>query len=544
MESCSTENNQSNGGIGNPDLSNHEPLSTGEHDQGVGHNPSDSDSDSDSNSDNSDHHTVPTLTQLLFAPNAQSHSNVDSEDDAVADADDADNQRPDSVWFVLQRVFQIYMASQQARMLIGLAATCTLPITAALMLITNRIVHNSNLFHNNNNYRHDVDGGDISKRHFLTQNFVGIFLILMTQLLFHHAVGIWSDGAICRAAAEIALGRPTAARQAWRHLLQWKLALILTVTGMLSFVFILIGYCFFYVVGLLAVVALYLTVPALILEPQQTRHPLDALSRSFELTQGCLVHCLLCHVVLILIQSITAHIVNAIFMAGSNSSNLGHLFSVWGTWVGMIPTLLFVPAFSILKTVLYIRIRVRREGLTPQQLARDMKSQIGGIHDRTDHSHPLLTSDEEATQSLLDHHDDDDHNDYRHLLTSDQYIRQSAGSLLQQPGTASGAAMVAPMAAAGNSQTLINGSRGSGDGNSGGGSGGSSLLTMRGGPLPSMPEEEEATTTTHHDESCEEVPVETSLNNHYPHHQDPDNSNGSGSHATAEDEIVSSDATG
>lgn len=47
-------------------------------------------------------------------------------------------------------------------------------------------------------------------------------------------------------------------------------------------------------------------------------------------------------------------------------------FSVWGSLVNMLPASLFVPAFAILKTIIYLSIRGENEGLDMDGLSQSI----------------------------------------------------------------------------------------------------------------------------------------------------------------------------
>lgn len=135
----------------------------------------------------------------------------------------------------------------------------------------------------------------------------------MTRLLLYHGIGILSEGAICSAGAEIGLGRRVATNHALLAITQPRMVLTLMFTGLFSFCAIF-GCGFFFVVGLLDMVSLYLAVPAIVLE-NLTR--IDGLLRLFELTRGHQVYFLECHVLLLLIQSMVAHVLNAMLAGGT-----------------------------------------------------------------------------------------------------------------------------------------------------------------------------------------------------------------------------------
>ena len=232
-------------------------------------------------------------------------------------------------------------------------------------------------------------------------------------------MGILSQGAVCGEAAKLILGRPrlNSHQRIYPSLpLSKQVFYNLLLAGLGLFASKLIGYCFLFLVGLWVVLRLYLVVPLVVLEGKS---PLQGLKQSWLWTEGLaaggiagnslLWHFGTCHLWLLLFQSTVAHIFNWFLMRGYHKHShqtYGHLFSVRGTLVGSLPLLIFTPALALLQTVLYIRTRVKYDGLTldkfRQQINTTLAAQRANDVDTSPEStfeEPLLlrSSDENQT---------------------------------------------------------------------------------------------------------------------------------------------------
>ena len=98
---------------------------------------------------------------------------------------------------------------------------------------------------------------------------------------------------------------------------------------------------------------------------------LASLKRSWELSSGswCYVFCtfLICYFFMIVVQLIWSYI----FLGGINDVGKT-MFSVAGSIAAIIPAVIFVPIFSIMMTLMYLNMRIEKEGLNADVLTRNM----------------------------------------------------------------------------------------------------------------------------------------------------------------------------
>jgi hypothetical protein len=120
-----------------------------------------------------------------------------------------------------------------------------------------------------------------------------------------------------------------------------------------------VGLLLLIIPGVIFAVFLSMSVPAFILERKGVT---DSMSRSWNLVSGSWWNVLLVFVV----ASIIAGIVSAILLAIGGSSFLGY-------WIlSSIAQIVTTPFVALVMVVLYVDLRIRREGLTAATLAAEL----------------------------------------------------------------------------------------------------------------------------------------------------------------------------
>jgi hypothetical protein len=164
-------------------------------------------------------------------------------------------------------------------------------------------------------------------------------------------------GALMRGGAGTLLGRPIDVNGSYKYAFSRLGGLI----GLALLVAIVVGIGFILLIvpGVIFGVFLSMAVPAFIVERKGVT---DAMSRSWNIVSGSWWHVFGVIVVAGLLAGIVTGILNAI---GGNNFFLFWIFSA----IGQILTAPFVALVSI---VLYVDLRIRREGLTPETLASEL----------------------------------------------------------------------------------------------------------------------------------------------------------------------------
>lgn len=190
-------------------------------------------------------------------------------------------------------------------------------------------------------------------------------LITGSRLFFHNCAAIIADAAIAFTVAELYVGR----RPAWTSSLNVALRRVhhLFLAGLLIFMGVILGYACLVVGGVLVAVSTSVITPVIVIE---NRSAFEGLQRSIQLTQGFRWYIFACLAILFLLNSMVTHLLNAIFSGSGTAYSMW--FSVWGSLINMIPASLFVPAFAILKTIIYISIRAEKEGLDVDGLSQEI----------------------------------------------------------------------------------------------------------------------------------------------------------------------------
>jgi Uncharacterised protein family (UPF0259) len=189
-------------------------------------------------------------------------------------------------------------------------------------------------------------------RGLLTSALAGLIAVAAQQLL---------TGALMRAGGSSLLGRPVDVSNSYRTAFSRLGGLI----GLALLVAIVVGIGFILLIvpGLIFAVFLSMSVPAFVVERKGVT---ESMSRSWNLVSGSWWHVL----GVIFVAAILAGVVNGILSAiGGNNFFLYWIFSA----IGQILTAPFVALVSI---VLYVDLRIRREGLTAETLATELDAGV------------------------------------------------------------------------------------------------------------------------------------------------------------------------
>jgi hypothetical protein len=119
--------------------------------------------------------------------------------------------------------------------------------------------------------------------------------------------------------------------------------------------------------GMYLSVAWFVITPAIVIEGHGA---FGCFKRSMNLVSGswCYVFCTFVIIYVFMIAS--QFIWSATFAGGNDASHT--LFSVWGSAVSLVHAIIYAPVFAIMKTVMYINLRVEKEALNADVLARDL----------------------------------------------------------------------------------------------------------------------------------------------------------------------------
>jgi hypothetical protein len=190
----------------------------------------------------------------------------------------------------------------------------------------------------------------------------GFFVVVLAALVIAAIAVIITavlQAAILRAAALATIGDPIDIEASYRWGLRrvWSVLLIAILVGLT----VAIGFILLIIPGIIALVFLSVSVPALVVENLRGT---AAMRRSWALVRNHFWHVLGVIVVAALMTGVVNSVLNAI---GSHNRFLGAI-------LGIIGQLIVAPFSALVSVVLYIDLRARVESLTPGQLRTELQA--------------------------------------------------------------------------------------------------------------------------------------------------------------------------
>ncbi len=191
-----------------------------------------------------------------------------------------------------------------------------------------------------------------------------VVVLLVAAIAAAISVMTWAvlEAAIMRAAAQATIGDPVDAEASYRYGFK-RLGSVLLVAVLVGLA-VLGGFILFVIPGIIFLVLLCVSIPALIVE---NRRGTDAMSRSWHLVKGHFWHALGVIVVAGLISGIVSGIIGAI---GGNAWVVRWIFTA-------IATVLTAPFSALVSVLLYLDLRARSESLSAGTLRSELASSAG-----------------------------------------------------------------------------------------------------------------------------------------------------------------------
>mmetsp|Transcript_17720 Transcript_17720/g.33607 ORF Transcript_17720/g.33607 Transcript_17720/m.33607 type:complete len:337 (+) Transcript_17720:96-1106(+) len=265
---------------------------------------------------------------------------------------------------------------------------------------------------------------------FMQEHMASVFTIVYLQALISMMATIAGEGGMVRATADIYVGRSPEWYPSLRFGLQKFLPLIgaslvvflawagiCGVTLVLASIFlagagtkiglllVLIGVVIV-AIGVVASVYMFVTViplyPIIVIEE---KGPINALRRCMELSRGRRGYFFVGVFLLYVGQVILGRVLHGIFNDGGDPASF--FFDPSGAIVSFIPNILYVPLVTIIKTVLYVSVRVDKEGLNQQVLQRELSEPIEYNPPVSDYRQVSLVDDRQQPNIVSTLSDDD-----------------------------------------------------------------------------------------------------------------------------------------
>ena len=253
--------------------------------------------------------------------------------------------RPRGIGEILSAAFELYKQHWQS--FIQIVAIVVIPLTILQYFLQDQLQTTSSVTVDQTTGAVDVNNGSFGRSLLLTL-VVSLIGVLVTQLL---------TGAISRAAAGSLVGESLTPGDAFGYAFA-RLGSILLVSILVGLI-VAGGLILLIIPGIIFAVKLAVSIPALVVE---NRRGTDAIGRSWNLTTGHFWHVLGTYIVAAIIAAIVSGILGAI--GGSNWFIRAILAS--------IAAIITTPFTALVLILIYLDLRVRKEGLTDEALRRDL----------------------------------------------------------------------------------------------------------------------------------------------------------------------------
>jgi hypothetical protein len=202
----------------------------------------------------------------------------------------------------------------------------------------------------------DVGGVPVESRSFFIALLAGLVVVAI-------GIIIWaiSEAAILRGAAQATIGDPVDIEASYRWGLR-RFGSVLLVAVLVGLA-VAIGFILLIIPGLILIVLLSVSIPALVVENLRGT---DAMKRSWKLVSGNFWHALAVILVAAIITGILGALIGAI---GGSNWFLRWIFQA-------IAQIITVPFTVLVTVVLYLDLRARREALTADRLRGELASNL------------------------------------------------------------------------------------------------------------------------------------------------------------------------
>ena len=260
--------------------------------------------------------------------------------------------RERSLGDILSAAWNLY--TKNAAQLIKIVAMVVIPLTLvqAILLTTALKRTVGSIVINQQTGEVSIGNSGGFFRSLLIIGLTGLISAMISQLLV---------GALTHGGAGSLLGRPVDVGKSFGYAFS-RLAGLIGLAFLIGAV-VFVGFILLIVPGLILMVFLAMAVPAFVVERKGIG---ESMSRSWNLVSGSWWHTL----GTILVAAILAGIVNSILGSIGGSSFIG-------SWIfGSIGQILTAPFTALVAIVLYVDLRVRREGLTAEKLASELDATV------------------------------------------------------------------------------------------------------------------------------------------------------------------------
>ena len=211
----------------------------------------------------------------------------------------------------------------------------------------------------------NIEGEKFSDPDYLLAHMGEYYSLLGVRMLVSAVMGAIVTGPMVRTVIDVYMQKTPDLKSCVK--VGVKRAPTLLATSFMGFFAVLFGFLLLFFPGLYLCIRWFFVSPIVVVEGLGA---LASFKRSSELSSGswCYVFCtfLICYFFMIVVQLIWSYI----FLGGNDVDKT--MFSVTGSIVDIIPAVIFVPIFSIMVTLMYLNMRIEKEGLNADVLTRNM----------------------------------------------------------------------------------------------------------------------------------------------------------------------------
>ena len=211
----------------------------------------------------------------------------------------------------------------------------------------------------------NLEGEKFSEPDYLLAHIGEFYSLLGVRLLVSTVVGAIMTGPMVRAAVDVYMQKTPDLKSCVK--VGVKRAPTLLATSFMGFFAVLLGFLLLFFPGLYLCIRWFFVSPIVVVEGLGA---LASFKRSSQLSSGswCYVFCtfLICCFFMIILN----HVWSYIFLGGNDVGKT--MFSVTGSIIDIIPAVVCLPVLSIVMTLMYLNMRIEKEGLNADVLTRNM----------------------------------------------------------------------------------------------------------------------------------------------------------------------------
>ena len=211
----------------------------------------------------------------------------------------------------------------------------------------------------------NIEGDKFSDPDYLLTHMGEFYSLLGIRSLVSTVVGAIMTGPMVRAVIDVYMQKTPDLKSCMK--VGIKRAPTIFVTSVIGSFAVLLGFLLLFFPGLYLCIRWFFLSPVIVVEGLGA---LASFKRSSELSSGswCYVFCtfLICYFFMIVVQLIWSYI----FLGGNDVGKT--MVSVTGSIIDIIPAVVFQPVLSIVMTLMYLNMRIEKEGLNADVLTRNM----------------------------------------------------------------------------------------------------------------------------------------------------------------------------